>query len=204
MPAVTWNGRLRGGLTVSNFFHVVPVATITYETDVAPHLQRALMYRHLREQRWQVLHQHDYERYDAYDPYRDDAYDPYSWAKTAERYRSLATQARSGPVIPASPQFLDQWGITDPARREKVGPRLTDFPFRCATDAVQFDPAALDRVPKIYVNHTRPPLANLRGSLDRAVAAGWPVHELPYGHDLMLAAPGPTADLLTAIAAQLS
>ena len=124
--------------------------------------------------------------------------------ETAARYRSLATQTQSGPVVPASPQFLDQWGITDPALREQVGSRLTDFPFRCATDAVQFDPAALDRVPKVYVNHTRPPLASLGGSLDRAVAGGWPTHELPYGHDLMLAAPGPTADLLTGIAAQLS
>ena len=69
---------------------------------------------------------------------------------------------------------------------------------------MQFDPAPLNRVPKVYVNHTRPPLASLRGSLDRAVAGGWPIHELPYGHDLMQAAPGPTADLLTGIAAQLS
>jgi hypothetical protein len=83
MPAVTWNKRLYGGLAVSNLMHSVPVATITYETDVAPHLQRALMYRRLRKQRWQTLQEHDYEHYDAYDPYRDDAYDPYCWAKTA-------------------------------------------------------------------------------------------------------------------------
>ena len=50
------------------------MATITYETDVAPHLQRGLMYRRLRMQRWQVLHERDYEDYDEYDPYR--------WAKT--------------------------------------------------------------------------------------------------------------------------
>jgi pimeloyl-ACP methyl ester carboxylesterase len=124
--------------------------------------------------------------------------------ETARTYRELATATERGSVIPASPRFLDQWGVTDPALREKVGPRLTDFPFRCATDPVQFDPAALGRVPKTYVAHTNPPLPGLRASLDRALAGGWPVHELPYGHDLMLAAPGPTADLLTGTAAQLS
>ena len=39
--------------------------------------------------------------------------------ETAARYRSLATQTQSGPVIPASSQFLGQWGITDPALRER-------------------------------------------------------------------------------------
>lgn len=121
-------------------------------------------------------------------------------AEVAQRYRQLAAPSAGGLVVPASAQFLDQWGVTDPALREKVAPRLTDFPFRCATDPVQFDPAPLGRLRKTYVHHTRPPLASLRASLDRAVAGGWPTHELGYGHDLMLAAPGPTADLLAAIA----
>jgi len=82
MPAVTWNRRLCGGLAVSNLIHGVPVATITYETDVAPHLQRGLMYRRLRMQRWQALHAHDYDRYDDYDPYR--------WAKTGQFFNLLA------------------------------------------------------------------------------------------------------------------
>jgi hypothetical protein len=63
-----------------------------------------------------------------------------------------------------------------------------------------FDPAALDRIRQVYVNHTQPPLASLRASFDRAVAAGWETHELGYGHDLMLAAPAQTAALLDSIA----
>jgi pimeloyl-ACP methyl ester carboxylesterase len=121
-------------------------------------------------------------------------------AEVAQRYRELVTDTARGPVIPASPQFLDQWGVTDRGLRETVGPRLTDFPFRCLTDPVQFDPAPIGRLPAAYVHHTRPPLPSLRASLDRAKAAGWPTHELAYGHDLMLAAPGPTAAVLAAIA----
>jgi pimeloyl-ACP methyl ester carboxylesterase len=125
-------------------------------------------------------------------------------AEVARRYRELATPTPHGSVIPASQQFLDQWGVTDPSLREKVAPRLTDFPFRCLTDPVQFDPMPLSRLRTAYVRHTRPPLASLRLSLDRAVAAGWPVRELEYGHDLMLAAPGPTATVLSELAGQLT
>lgn len=120
--------------------------------------------------------------------------------EVARRYRELAASGGRGWFVPASPSFLDQWGVTDPDLRARVGPRLTDFPLRCLTDPVEFDPGALEQIRKIYVDHTRPPLASLRASFDLAVAAGWETRELPYGHDLMLAAPGETAALLEAIA----
>jgi hypothetical protein len=122
----------------------------------------------------------------------------------ARRYRELAASDGDGWRVPASPAFLDQWGITDPGLRSLVGPRLTDFPLRCTTDPVEFDPAALDQVRRSYINHTRPPLPSLGPSFDYAVAAGWETHELPYGHDLMLAAPGQTAELLDTLARQRS
>jgi len=49
---------------------------------------------------------------------------------------------------------------------------------------------------QVYVRHTNPPLGNLDISWSRAVAAGWETHDLACGHDLMLAAPEATADLL--------
>lgn len=101
--------------------------------------------------------------------------------------------------VPASPAFLEQWGITDPGLCSFVGPRLTDFPLRCTTDPVDFDPGPLSQLGQAYVNHTGPPLASLGPSFDRAVAAGFPTRELPCGHDLMLAAPAETAALLEAI-----
>jgi pimeloyl-ACP methyl ester carboxylesterase len=118
----------------------------------------------------------------------------------ARRYRELAASSGTGTVVPAAASFLDQWGVTDPDLRSLVGPRLTDFPLRCLTDPVEFDPAALDQVRKVYVSHTRPPLASLQAPAEAAAAAGWETHELPCGHDVMLAAPGPAAALLASIA----
>jgi len=119
-------------------------------------------------------------------------------AATAARYRELAASAGDGWRVPASERFLDQWGVTDPALRALVGPRLTDFPLSCATDPVVFDPAARDGLPTAYVRHTAPALASLAASERAASERGWDVHELACGHDMMLEAPEPVADLLTA------
>ena len=103
--------------------------------------------------------------------------------------------------MPASAAFLDQWGVRDEALRARVGPRLTDFPFRCVVEPTVFDPDPLRRLRKVYVRYTDPPLASLERFYAAAVAAGWETHELPCGHDMMLAAPRETADLLERIAA---
>ncbi|HEX9065694.1 MAG TPA: alpha/beta hydrolase family protein [Streptosporangiaceae bacterium] len=119
--------------------------------------------------------------------------------ETAARYRELAAEAGDGWFVPASEGFLDQWGVTGSGLRELIGPRLTSFPLRCVTEPVRFDPAALDRIRQVYVMHTQPPLASLQASYERAVAAGWETHELPFSHDLMLAAPAETAALLESV-----
>jgi pimeloyl-ACP methyl ester carboxylesterase len=120
-------------------------------------------------------------------------------ADVARRYRELAASHGCGWLVPASPSFLDQWGITDPGLRASVGPRLTDFPLRCLTDPAEFDAGALEQVRRVYIDHTRPPLASLRASASLAVTAGWETHQLAHGHDLILAAPGETAALLEEI-----
>ena len=80
---VTWNRLVYDGFSKGNRLHGVPVATITYQADVGPHLQRALMYRRQRLQRCHALRQHDYRRYD------EDDHDPYRWAKTDDRFGLL-------------------------------------------------------------------------------------------------------------------
>jgi hypothetical protein len=55
-------------------------------------------------------------------------------------------------------------------------------------------------VRKVYVAHTDPPLPSLGRFAKAAIAAGWETHELACGHDMMLAAPDETADLLERIA----
>ena len=120
--------------------------------------------------------------------------------EVAERYRRQVADEGDGWFLPSSDSFLEQWGIEDAALRAWVGPRLTDFPFRCQIEPTEFDPGPLGRLRKVYVAHTHPPLQSLRRFADAARTAGWETHELPYGHDMMLAAPEATADLLETIA----
>ncbi len=81
-----------------------------------------------------------------------------------------------------------------------VGPRLPDFPFKCQTDATQYDPARWDAARKVYVRHTDPPLSSLDLSYQRAVDGGFELHELACGHDVMLADPAGTVAVLEQIA----
>lgn len=120
--------------------------------------------------------------------------------EVAERYRRQVADEGDGWILPASDAFLGQWGISDPAERRWIGARLTDFPFRCQTDPTRFDPGPLGRLRKIYVAHTDPPLPSLAPFAEAAHAAGWETHELRCGHDMMLAAPAETAELLEHIA----
>ena len=120
--------------------------------------------------------------------------------EVAERYRRQAAEAGEGWFLPATDAFLEQWGVADPAQREWIGPRLTDFPFRCQVEPTRFDPEPLGRLRKVYVAHTDPPLHSLDRFAAAAKGAGWETHELACGHDMMLAAPDETAALLERIA----
>lgn len=120
----------------------------------------------------------------------------------AERYRRQVHDDGEGWYLPATTAFLEQWGVRSEALRAWVAPRLTDFPFRCQVEPTDFDPGPLERLRKVYVRHTNPPLASLQRFYDDAVADGWETHELRCGHDMMLAAPEETADLLERIASQ--
>ncbi|MFJ3497601.1 alpha/beta fold hydrolase [Streptomyces sp. NPDC086091] len=119
--------------------------------------------------------------------------------ETADRYRALASAGGDGWFLPADPSFLAQWGVTDKTLKAWVAPRLTDFPLRCQTDAVDFAPGPLASLPAAYVEHTRPPLPSLGLSLSRARAYGWSTHSVPTGHDMMLEAPETIARLLTRV-----
>ncbi|MEU8825637.1 alpha/beta hydrolase family protein [Streptomyces sp. NPDC048636] len=120
-------------------------------------------------------------------------------SRVADRYRQLARDQGEGWFLPPAPAFLEQWGIPDD-RRAHVGERLTAFPLRCQTEPVHYAPAPLTALPLTYLRHTRPPLESLDLSYARAVRAGWDIREIACGHDVMLAEPDRTAELLEAIA----
>ena len=119
-------------------------------------------------------------------------------ADTAARYRQLVADSGDGWRVPTSTAFLAQWGVTDELA-PFVGPRLTDFPFKCQTDPTHYDHAAWHAVRKVYVRHTDPPLPSLDLSHQRAVDGGFEVHELACGHDVMLADPAGTVAVLERI-----
>jgi pimeloyl-ACP methyl ester carboxylesterase len=120
--------------------------------------------------------------------------------EVAARYRQQVAETGDGWFLPASDAFLQQWGIHGAAERAWIGARLTDFPFRCQTEPTQFDPGPLGRLRTVYVAHTDPPLPSLARFAEAARAAGWATYELQCGHDMMLAAPDETADVLEGIA----
>lgn len=120
--------------------------------------------------------------------------------ETAARYRAIAEASGDGWRVPASDAFLAQWGITDPELAAFVGPRLVDFPLKAQTDPVEFDPAPLAALPRTFVEHTDPPLPSLALSLERALADGFGHREIATGHDIMLADPHATAELLLDLA----
>ena len=118
----------------------------------------------------------------------------------ADRYRRQVAGDGEGWYLPATDAFLEQWGIRDAAMRSWVGPASPISPSGARPNRPDFDPAPLGRLRKVYVQHTDPPLASLQRFYDAAVVAGWETHELNCGHDMMLAAPQDTADLLERIA----
>jgi pimeloyl-ACP methyl ester carboxylesterase len=118
---------------------------------------------------------------------------------TADHYRELVAANGDGWKVPATDAFLTQWGVTAELA-PFVGPRLTDFPFRCQTEPTVFDAAAWDAMHKVYVRHTDPPLPGLQLSYQRAVEGDFELHELACGHDVMLADPAGTCAVLERIA----
>ncbi|MGN2362479.1 hypothetical protein [Streptomyces luridiscabiei] len=64
--------------------------------------------------------------------------------------------------------------MTDEGLAAWLAPRLTAFPLRCQTDAVDFDPVPLAGLSTSNVRHTRPPLPSLDLSSGRAYDSGTP------------------------------
>lgn len=110
-------------------------------------------------------------------------------------FRHLADEG-GGWRIPVQRAFLDRWGVTDPDLASYVWPRLTDFPLRCSSEAVDYDSRALAAVRRTYIEHTTPPLPALDVSMGRARDGEWRMLHIAAGHDFMLEKPKETADLL--------
>lgn len=111
-------------------------------------------------------------------------------------FRHLADEGGDGWRIPVQDSLLERWGVTDPTLAAHVRPLLTDFPLRCSSDPVDFDPSVLAALRRAYIEHTAPPLPALELSIARARAEGWQMHQIAGCHDFMLEKPEETAQIL--------
>lgn len=115
-----------------------------------------------------------------------------------ELFARLAAEGGDGWRIPVHDDLIDRWGVTDPALVALLRRKLTDFSLVLSRGTVDFDPAALQRVPRTYIEHTAPPLSALDLSVARAADEGWTMRRIATGHDMMLTEPRKTAELLEA------
>lgn len=115
-----------------------------------------------------------------------------------EAFQRLADEGGDGWRIPVQDSLLERWGVTDPTLAAFVRPLLTDFPLRCSSDPVDFDPAVFAALPRTYIEHTAPPLPALDVSIARARTEGWQMHQIAACHDFMLEKPEETAQILEA------
>ena len=120
--------------------------------------------------------------------------------KVVNYYKEQVTQNGDGWFLPATSSFLVQWAVRDVELQKFVAPRLTDFPYKCLTDRLNYDPKALNALRRIYIEHTNPPLESLQSSIDRSISDSFEHLTIATGHDMMLADPEGTATLLMQVA----
>lgn len=106
-------------------------------------------------------------------------------------FRQRATEEGEGWRLPASDALLDVWGLHDPADRQWVRDRLTDWSVRCFESPSPAPRSALHRIPRWYVSGSTecPSRAGFGPLADVARADGCTLVPAPSGHDVMVEAP---------------
>lgn len=118
-------------------------------------------------------------------------------ATVADHYRESAAGPGHGWLIPVRP--LQKLGVTAEHDLAWLTPRLTPHPWLSYTEPLALTGAG-DRVPALFAECTDW-MRVFRAQRERAAAAGWPVVELPTGHEAMVTAPHLVCDLLLRCAA---
>jgi pimeloyl-ACP methyl ester carboxylesterase len=109
---------------------------------------------------------------------------------------TLVGGAAALPPMPAS-----SFGVTDPVERAWVESQLTPHPANTFSTPLRLTNPLGNGLRCIYVACMRPPMASVGRYLQMARSRlGWHVEELATGHDAMVTAPTPLADLLVRVA----
>ena len=114
----------------------------------------------------------------------------------ARHYREAVAGPGFGWLIP--PRSLEVLGVTDPSDLDWFTPRLTPHPWATYAEAASLGEAEAG-VPGVYIECTDW-MRVFRSQAERARERGWPVFELPTGHEAMVTAPDALAGMLAKIA----
>jgi pimeloyl-ACP methyl ester carboxylesterase len=114
----------------------------------------------------------------------------------AHHWAESAAGPGFGWLVPV--RKLEVLGVTEPADVDWLTPRLTPHPWKTYTDPLRLTGAA-DRVPAAFIECVSW-MRVFQSQAERARAKGWPVHELPTGHEAMVTAPRDLADVLLELA----
>lgn len=119
-------------------------------------------------------------------------------SEVAGHYRHSVEEQGFGWLIP--PRSLAKMGVTDSADVEWLTPRLTPHPWRTFTEKLSLTGAG-SSVPAEFIECVDW-MRVFAGMRERAETWGWPVHEIPTGHEAMVTAPSELASLLAKIASE--
>lgn len=117
-------------------------------------------------------------------------------SEVAGHYRHSVEEQGFGWLIPV--RSLAKMGVTDPADVSWLTPRLTPHPWLSFTEKLSLAGAG-SSVPAEFIECVDW-MRVFAGMRSRAESRGWPVHELPAGHEAMVTAPAELAALLAKIA----
>jgi pimeloyl-ACP methyl ester carboxylesterase len=116
--------------------------------------------------------------------------------QVARHWAQSAAEQGFGWLVPV--RSLAALGVDDPADIDWLSPRLTPHPWRTYTDRLRLTGAG-DRVPAAFIECVSW-MRVFREQAERARLRGWPVHELDTGHEAMVTAPEPLAEVLLDLA----
>jgi pimeloyl-ACP methyl ester carboxylesterase len=202
-PTLAGCGERAGELTPETSLdtHVAEVASLVGELDgpvlLAGHSYSGMVISAVADERADRLHGLVF--LDAFYPHDGESALSLMPPPFQERFRGLAEGEGDGWRLPAGDGLLDVWGLHDPADRQWVRERLTDWSLPCFETPVRLPNGGRGRVPRLYVagaGEGYPARAAFAPFAARAGDDGARVVELPTGHDAMVEAPDDVATLL--------
>ena len=112
--------------------------------------------------------------------------------RVAHHYRESVAGPGFGWLIP--PRSLEVLGVTEQSDLDWLTPRLTPQPWATYAESVALGEAERS-VPGAFIECTEW-MRVFRPQGERARERGWPVSEIPTGHEAMVTSPGRLAELL--------